>query len=110
MGSEVVVAGDADTKTIQRRDTASEIERRMSKEGHTVVALHSDLEAHVRDQVIDSFRSNAAKVLITTNVLARGIDVSSVSIVINYVRINRNLSPHVAPSPFGPRTFAADAL
>ena len=59
----------------------------MSKEGHTVVALHSDLEAHVRDRVIDSFRSNAAKVLITTNVLARGIDVSSVSIVINYVRV-----------------------
>ncbi len=57
----------------------------MTAEGHTVVALHSDLDVSVRDRVIDAFRSGEAKVLITTNVLARGIDVQSVSIVINYV-------------------------
>lgn len=40
----------------------------------------------MRDVVIDAFRSGQAKVLITTNVLSRGIDVQSVSLVVNYVR------------------------
>lgn len=57
----------------------------MTAEGHKVVALTSNYEGSARDAVIDAFRSSAAKVLITTNVLARGIDVSSVSMVINYV-------------------------
>ncbi|KAI9884545.1 MAG: RNA helicase required for poly(A+) mRNA export [Watsoniomyces obsoletus] len=69
---------------VKRRDTASEIERRMTAEGHKVVALHGAFEGHERDAVIDSFRGGDAKVLITTNVLARGIDVDAVSMVINY--------------------------
>lgn len=57
----------------------------MVAEGHKVVALHGAFEGLERDQVIDNFRSGHAKVLITTNVLARGIDVQSVSMVVNYV-------------------------
>ncbi len=57
----------------------------MTAEGHRVVALHGAFEGHERDAVIDAFRSGDAKVLITTNVLARGIDVDAVSMVINYV-------------------------
>ncbi|KAI9803057.1 MAG: RNA helicase required for poly(A+) mRNA export [Piccolia ochrophora] len=69
---------------VKRRDTASEIERRMVAEGHKVAALHGAFEGVERDRVIDAFRTGAAKVLITTNVLARGIDVQSVSMVVNY--------------------------
>ncbi|KAI9819716.1 MAG: RNA helicase required for poly(A+) mRNA export [Thelocarpon impressellum] len=69
---------------VKRRDTASEIERRMIAEGHKVAALHGAFEGTERDAVIDAFRSGQAKVLITTNVLARGIDVQSVSMVVNY--------------------------
>ncbi|KAI9778659.1 MAG: RNA helicase required for poly(A+) mRNA export [Peltula sp. TS41687] len=69
---------------VKRRDTASEIERRMTTEGHKVAALHGAFEGAERDRVIDAFRTGSAKVLITTNVLARGIDVQSVSMVINY--------------------------
>lgn len=57
----------------------------MVAEGHTVASLTGGIEGAQRDAVIDSFRSGEAKVLITTNVLARGIDVSTVSLVINYV-------------------------
>lgn len=57
----------------------------MTAEGHQVAALTGALEGSQRDAIIDSFRSGKAKVLITTNVLARGIDVQSVSMVINYV-------------------------
>lgn len=69
---------------VRRRDTASEIERRMTAEGHKVVQLTGALEGNDRDVIIDKFRAGTAKVLVTTNVLARGIDVSSVSMVINY--------------------------
>lgn len=58
--------------------------RRMVADGHKVTALHGAFEGGERDALIDEFRSGRTKVLITTNVLARGIDVSSVSMVINY--------------------------
>lgn len=56
----------------------------MTAEGHKVVSLTGEYEGAQRDTIIDAFRLGHAKVLITTNVLARGIDVQSVSMVINY--------------------------
>jgi ATP-dependent RNA helicase DDX19/DBP5 len=56
----------------------------MTSEGHKVVSLSGGLDGATRDSIIDSFRMGHAKVLITTNLLARGIDVQSVSMVINY--------------------------
>lgn len=69
---------------VKRRDTAAEIERRMTNEGHKVASLTGALEGEDRDKVFARFRSGEAKVLITTNVLARGIDVQTVTMVINY--------------------------
>ncbi|KAF2232280.1 DEAD-domain-containing protein [Viridothelium virens] len=69
---------------VRTRATAFEIERRMIAEGHQVAQLSGGLEGKDRDAVIDRFRSGQAKVLIATNVLARGIDVQSVTMVINY--------------------------
>lgn len=66
------------------RESANEIQRRMEADGHRVSALHGAYEGANRDALLDDFRSGKSKVLITTNVLARGIDVSSVSMVINY--------------------------
>jgi ATP-dependent RNA helicase DDX19/DBP5 len=37
-----------------------------------------------RDQILDSFRDGKTKVLITTNVVARGIDIQQVNMVVNY--------------------------
>ena len=56
----------------------------MTAEGHKVASLTGAFEGSERDLLIDSFRNGQAKVLITTNVLARGIDVQSVSMVVNY--------------------------
>ncbi|KAJ5925529.1 hypothetical protein N7454_008168 [Penicillium verhagenii] len=69
---------------VRTRRSAEEIEKRMVAEGHTVASLTGGIEGSQRDKVIDAFRSGDAKVLITTNVLARGIDVSTVSLVVNY--------------------------
>ena len=56
----------------------------MMEAGYEVSTLHSELEGTVRDIVMDNFRSGKSKVLITTNVLARGVDVPSVAVVVNY--------------------------
>ncbi|ELQ40144.1 ATP-dependent RNA helicase DBP5 [Pyricularia oryzae] len=69
---------------VKTRESADEIQRRMEADGHKVSALHGAFQGQERDQLLDDFRSGKSKVLITTNVLARGIDVSSVSMVINY--------------------------
>jgi len=57
----------------------------MEKAGHTVsVIMGQDMDSKERDTVIDDFRIGKNKVLIATNVLARGIDVIQVSLVVNY--------------------------
>lgn len=56
----------------------------MNAENHTVACLTGEYQGAQRDTVIDSFRSGLSKVLITTNVLSRGIDVQTVSLVVNY--------------------------
>lgn len=66
------------------RETASRIAARLEQDGHKVVAVHGAFDGADRDRIVEQFRNGTAKVLITTNVLARGIDVSSVSMVINY--------------------------
>lgn len=45
---------------------------------------HGDMEQKDREVVMKEFRSGSARVLITTDLLARGIDVQQVSLVINY--------------------------
>ncbi|KAI6123533.1 P-loop containing nucleoside triphosphate hydrolase protein [Pisolithus croceorrhizus] len=51
---------------------------------HKVASLHGAKDATERDSVIDSFREGREKVLITTNVIARGIDILQVNMVVNY--------------------------
>ncbi|KAF9295721.1 translation initiation factor eIF4A [Mortierella antarctica] len=50
----------------------------------TVSALHGDMEQALRESVMKEFRSGSSRVLITTDLMARGIDVHHVSLVINY--------------------------
>ncbi|EAU38411.1 eukaryotic initiation factor 4A [Aspergillus terreus NIH2624] len=50
----------------------------------TVSAMHGDMEQSQRDIIMKEFRSGSSRVLIATDLLARGIDVQQVSLVINY--------------------------
>lgn len=56
----------------------------MTAEGHKVASLHGAKDAGERDAIIDGFREGRDKVLITTNVIARGIDIMQVNMVVNY--------------------------
>ncbi|ELR19667.1 ATPdependent RNA helicase DBP5, putative [Acanthamoeba castellanii str. Neff] len=68
----------------QRKDTAEMLARNMKAAGHTVSLLHGNLDTKERDAVIDEYRFGKTRVLITTNVLARGIDILQITLVINY--------------------------
>merc|ERR1712135_162894 len=57
---------------------------KMHQKDFTVSAMHGDMEQKERDVIMREFRSGSSRVLITTDLLARGIDVQQVSLVINF--------------------------
>lgn len=57
---------------------------KMTGRDFTVSALHGDMTQQDRELIMKEFRSGSSRVLITTDLLARGIDVQQVSLVINY--------------------------
>ena len=57
---------------------------KMQEKDFTVSAMHGDMDQRERDLIMREFRSGTSRVLITTDLLARGIDVQQVSLVINY--------------------------
>ncbi|CAG9563633.1 unnamed protein product [Danaus chrysippus] len=66
------------------RKTASWLSEKMSRDGHSVAVLSGELTVDQRIAVLDRFRGGVEKVLITTNVLSRGIDVEQVTLVVNF--------------------------
>lgn len=57
---------------------------KMRQKQFTVSSTHGDIEQQERDVILLEFRTGSSRVLITTDLLARGIDVQQVSLVINY--------------------------
>ncbi|XP_045161433.2 ATP-dependent RNA helicase DDX19A-like [Mercenaria mercenaria] len=66
------------------RRTAHWLSEKMTKDGHAVALLSGDLDIAQRAAIINRFRDGKEKVLITTNVSARGIDVEMVTVVVNF--------------------------
>uniref|UniRef100_A0A8C1MU95 RNA helicase n=1 Tax=Cyprinus carpio TaxID=7962 RepID=A0A8C1MU95_CYPCA len=69
---------------INTRRKVDWLTEKMHARDFTVSALHGDMEQKERDIIMKEFRSGSSRVLITTDLLARGIDVQQVSLVINY--------------------------
>lgn len=57
---------------------------KMCERDFTCSSLHADMDQKERELIMREFRSGSSRVLITTDLLARGIDVQQVSLVINY--------------------------
>ena len=68
------------------RKTASWLVEKMMAEGHAVALLSGELSIEQRIQVLDRFRDGLEKILITTNVLSRGIDVEQVNSSVTALR------------------------
>ena len=57
---------------------------RLAKRFKDVACIHGDLAQNVRDRVMSAFREGKVKLLVATDVVGRGIDVSGISHIINY--------------------------
>lgn len=60
------------------------LSEKMRENHFTVSSMHGEMPQRERDSIMSEFRSGTTRVLITTDVWARGIDVRQVSLVINY--------------------------
>jgi len=67
-----------------RRRKTEWLAEQMTHRDFTVSMIHGDMDQTDRNMVMHEFRSGSSRVLITTDLLARGIDVQQVSLVINY--------------------------
>jgi translation initiation factor 4A len=67
---------------------------KMRQRDFTVSSTHGDVSQKERDVILNEFRTGSSRVLITTDLLARGIDVQQVSLVINY-DLPRNLENYI---------------
>jgi translation initiation factor 4A len=61
-----------------------ELTKQLKDKEFTVSAMHGEMDQVTRDLIMREFRTGTTRILISTDLLARGIDVQQVSVVINY--------------------------
>jgi translation initiation factor 4A len=66
------------------RKRVDQVTTSMTEKDFVVSAMHGEMEHSTREAIMREFRTGSSRVLITTDLLARGIDVQQVSLVINY--------------------------
>ena len=66
------------------RKRVDQVTQSMTEKDFVVSSMHGEMEHSTREAIMREFRTGSSRVLITTDLLARGIDVQQVSLVINY--------------------------
>lgn len=61
-----------------------EIHHKLTSKNFTVTSIHSDMPQAERTRIVNEFRNGESRILLSTDLLSRGIDVQQVSVVINY--------------------------
>jgi len=80
---------------VSTRRKVDQLTAKMKEANFTVSSMHGEMNQNDREQVMNEFRQGKSRVLITTDIWARGIDVQQVSLVINYdLPINREVYIH----------------
>jgi ATP-dependent RNA helicase RhlE len=63
---------------------ASRITRGLRRAGHNAAEIHSDRSLNQRREALEGFKSGKYRILVATDIAARGIDVKGIELVINY--------------------------
>ena len=66
------------------KQKVKDLAKALSKEGYQVGEMHSDLDQDRREDVILDFKSGKIKILVATDIVARGIDIDDIELVVNY--------------------------
>ena len=69
---------------VKTKHGADKIVKRLKYDGHSADAIHGNLRQSKRDRVINNFRNGKIRILIATDVAARGLDIPLIKHVINY--------------------------
>ena len=69
---------------LDKRDHAAGVEGRLASAGLKAAALHADRTQAQRTQAVEGFRSGRHRVLVATDVAARGLDIDGITHVVNY--------------------------
>jgi ATP-dependent RNA helicase DeaD len=69
---------------VKTKHGADKIVKRLKDDGHKADAIHGNLRQSKRDRVITGFRNGNTRILIATDVAARGLDIPLIQHVINY--------------------------
>ena len=69
---------------VKTKHGADKIVKRLKYDGHSADAIHGNLRQSKRDRVITGFRNGKSRILIATDVAARGLDIPLIQHVINY--------------------------
>jgi ATP-dependent RNA helicase DeaD len=69
---------------VKTKHGCDRLARRLVRENHSADAIHGDLRQGQRDRVIRGFRKNDVRILVATDVAARGLDIPMLETVINY--------------------------
>lgn len=60
------------------------LQQQLNDNNYAVSSIHSDLTTQERETIIHNFKNGDSRILIATDLIARGIDIQQVSLVINY--------------------------
>jgi len=69
---------------VNTKNYADRLNTMMRREGYKSRIIFGDMSIEERDEMITKFRAGEISVIITTNLLARGIDVPEIQLVINF--------------------------
>ena len=69
---------------VKTKRNADRMVKRLKEEDHSADAIHGDLRQSKRDRVMNAFRKGAKRILVATDVAARGLDIPLIQHVINY--------------------------
>lgn len=69
---------------VKKREKVHEVHQELSRQGFNAIFLEGDLPHDVRQRHIDGFRKARTRILVATDVAARGIDIPDVELVINF--------------------------
>jgi len=82
-----VLRGEANGQTLvftRTKHGADKVARNLTGAGHPAEAIHGNKSQNQRERVLNAFRAGKLRTLIATDIAARGIDVTGISLVINY--------------------------
>ncbi|KAI8593480.1 P-loop containing nucleoside triphosphate hydrolase protein [Geranomyces variabilis] len=79
---------------IGRKTGVDQLSESLNAAGHECRALHGDLPQHERDAVVRDFKAGKFKVLVSTDVAARGLDIKAIKTVVNY-DVARDIDSHI---------------